>query len=266
MSKRQDYRHKKQRNRQQGRRSAHKQDARRTGEYSLIYGFHAAEAALANPERAILSVLATQAAADRVQPLLAKRNIAPSIVAADVLTNRLGEQAVHQGILIETAPLAPPAIEDLAPASPLLVLDQVTDPQNVGAILRSAAAFSAGAVIVQDRNAPQPSGALAKAATGALEHVPYVQVTNIVRALEQLKRDGYWIIGLDGSGEAALEAALQDRTPVVLVLGAEGSGLRRLTMEACDLVARLDLPGPIKTLNVSNAAAIALSMTTRAGQ
>ena len=258
MSKRQDYRHKKHRNHQQDRHPPDKQAARRTGECSLIYGFHAAEAALANPDRAILGVLATRAAAERLQPLLEKRNITPGIVATEVLTNRLGEQAVHQGVLVEAAALKPPATEDLAPASPLIVLDQVTDPQNVGAILRSAAAFSAGAVIVQDRNAPQPSGALAKAATGALEHVPYVQVTNIVRALEQLKRDGYWIIGLDGTGETTLEAALKDRMPIVLVLGAEGSGLRRLTMEACDLIARLDLPGSIKTLNVSNAAAIAL--------
>ena len=223
----------------------------------MLYGFHAVEAALRNDSRRLYQLSATARAAERLASLLNTRGLAPTLVSAADLTRRLGEGTVHQGLLLEAAPLHTVALEDLAPASPLIVLDQVTDPHNVGAILRTAAAYGAGAVIGQDRHAPAPSGALAKAATGALEHVPYLQVTNISRALEQLKRDGYWIIGLDGDGPATIEESV-GRRPVALVLGAEGAGLRRLTQERCDLLARLDLPGPIKTLNVSNAAAIAL--------
>lgn len=228
-----------------------------------LYGLHAVEAALRNPKRRIISLLATENAALKLADAIAARGVTPTPAAAEKIAARLPDGAVHQGVLAEVEAFDPVSLQDLAPASPIIALDQVTDPQNVGAILRSAAAFGAAAVIAPDRGAPAASGALAKAATGALEHVPYLQIGNLARTLEDLKKAGYWIVGLAGEGDTALET-VADRTPLVLVLGAEGSGLRRLTRERCDVLARLDLPGPIKALNVSNAAAVALYAVTRA--
>jgi 23S rRNA (guanosine2251-2'-O)-methyltransferase len=164
---------------------------------------------------------------------------------------------VHQGIYLEADPLPSPAIEELPATGIVLVLDQITDPHNVGAIFRSAAAFAATAIVTTARHSPEASGALAKAASGALEHVPLVTVQNLARALAELKARGFQVIGLDSSGDSDI-AALPLRAPLALVLGAEGKGLRQLTRETCDHVARLDLPGPIQSLNVSNAAVLAL--------
>ena len=177
---------------------------------------------------------------------------------------------MHQGIVLETAPL--PAV-DLASACrgvaqgadgarTVVVLDQVTDPHNVGAILRSAAAFAVGAVVVQDRHSPQGAGALAKAASGALETVPLARVVNIARALIVLKELGFWCLGLD-SGRARAAGAVSVKAPLALVLGAEGQGMRRLTRERCDSTASIPMPGSMASLNVSNAAAIALYEVSR---
>ncbi|MDP2619459.1 MAG: 23S rRNA (guanosine(2251)-2'-O)-methyltransferase RlmB [Hyphomicrobiales bacterium] len=228
-----------------------------------LYGLHAVEAALDNPRREVVSVTATQAVARRLAPALARRGLQARIAESAEIGARLAEGAVHQGVVAEVKPLPPPTLAQIVPASPLIALDQVTDPHNVGAILRSAAGFGAAAVIAPDRGAPAPSGALAKAASGALEHVPYVQITNLARTLKELKRAGYWIFGLDGQAETALET-VAGHAPAVLVLGAEGGGLRRLTRQECDVLVRIALPGKINSLNVSNAAAIALYALSRA--
>jgi 23S rRNA (guanosine2251-2'-O)-methyltransferase len=167
---------------------------------------------------------------------------------------------VHQGLLLEARPLPALDIADIEVKSGLtLALDQVTDPHNVGAILRTAAAFAVDAVIVTERNAPDFSGVLAKTASGGLEHVPLIEVVNLSRALTQLGEAGFLRVGLDSEGPASLENTVLSR-PTVLVLGAEGKGLRRLTREKCDALARLDMPGAIKSLNVSNACAVALTL------
>jgi 23S rRNA (guanosine2251-2'-O)-methyltransferase len=177
--------------------------------------------------------------------------------------------SVHQGIVAEVAPLSEPSLHDLLAGDPppdlLLVLDQVTDPHNVGAILRSAAAFGVGAVILTERNAPNATGVLAKTASGALEHVPLIHVVNLSRALDDLKQAGYWCIGLAEEGKQELSALdLSGRT--ALVLGAEGDGLRHLTRQKCDELARLPTGGPIGSLNVSNAAAVGLYEARRQKQ
>jgi 23S rRNA (guanosine2251-2'-O)-methyltransferase len=184
--------------------------------------------------------------------------------------DRLLPGAVHQGLVLDAAPLPELDVADLCRAAEarardvVVLLDQVTDPHNVGAILRSAAAFGASAVVLPDRNAPEVTGTLAKSASGAVEVVPLVRVVNLARAMGELREAGYWCVGLDESGARGLaEVGVRDR--VALVLGAEGSGLRRLTMERCDEVVRLPTRGPIGSLNVSNAAAVALYELVRAG-
>jgi 23S rRNA (guanosine2251-2'-O)-methyltransferase len=223
----------------------------------LLYGWHTVVAALANPARRFHRILVTENAARR----LAEENIAPplapEIVRPDTIAGMLEPDAVHQGLLAEADPLASPHIDDLAPQGIVLALDQITDPHNVGAILRSAAAFAVTAAIITARHSPEATGVLAKAASGALEHVPLVTVSNLARGLASLKDRGYLLVGLDSSGDRDLTAAAL-RAPLALVLGAEGKGLRQLTRTTCDVVARLDLPGAIKSLNVSNAAALAL--------
>ena len=180
------------------------------------------------------------------------------------LTRLLPAGAVHQGLAFKVAPLQGVALEDLAePAEGLLVmLDQLTDPQNVGAIFRSALAFGARGIIVQDRHAPTLSGALAKAAVGATERLPHARVTNLSRALERLADLGWRAVGLDGSSEELLENAL-DHRPTVLVMGSEGDGIRRLVAEHCDVLAKIPMPGGFESLNVSNAAAVALYEASR---
>ena len=181
----------------------------------------------------------------------------------DALAARLTPDAVHQGLLAEADPLPSPDIEDLPATGIVLVLDQITDPHNVGAILRTAAAFAVAAVVTTARHSPEATGVLAKSASGALELVPIVIVQNLSRALAALKERDFLVVGLDGSAPDDL-AAIELRAPLALVLGAEGKGMRQLTGATCDRLARLDLPGAIKSLNVSNAAALALYIAARA--
>jgi 23S rRNA (guanosine2251-2'-O)-methyltransferase len=229
----------------------------------ILYGWHTVTAALANPQRHIRRLLATENALRR----LAEENIAlkvtPEMVRPDALAARLTPDAVHQGLLAEADPLPSPSIEDMDPSGIVLVLDQITDPHNVGAILRTAAAFAVAAIVTTARHSPDATGVLAKSASGALELVPIVIVQNLARALAGLKERGFLTVGLD-SGAADDLAATELRAPLALVLGAEGKGLRQLTGETCDRLARLDLPGEIKSLNVSNAAALALYIASRA--
>jgi 23S rRNA (guanosine2251-2'-O)-methyltransferase len=229
----------------------------------LIFGVHAAEAALNNPARVVIQAFITENGENRLKDALAARagDFKLNNVTPRDLDRRLGADTVHQGILLDCEPLPEPELEQLADlpdsAGPLIVLDQVTDPHNVGAILRSAAAFNAAAIITQDRHAPPESGVVAKSASGALEVVPWVRVVNLSRALDEIAEAGYWRIGLDGEAPTTLGEALPTG-PVALVLGAEGEGMRHNIVQHCDAVARLPISGAIESLNVSNAAAIAL--------
>jgi 23S rRNA (guanosine2251-2'-O)-methyltransferase len=226
----------------------------------VMYGWHTVTAALRNPARHVRKLLATENAARRLseEGFAAK----PDVVRPAAIAERLLPDAVHQGLYLETDPLPAPAIEELPAAGVVLVLDRITDPHNVGAIFRSAAAFAASAIVTTQRHSPDATGALAKAASGALESVPLVNVQNLARALAALKANGFLVVGLDSSGERDL-AGLALRAPLALVLGAEGKGLRQLTKETCDAIARIDLPGTIKSLNVSNAAVLALYVAKR---
>lgn len=234
------------------------------GEPDLLYGIHTAEAALRNPARSILTVFHTKNAGDRLAPLIEKHVSVSTLVTPDALAAKLGRDTVHQGILVEASPLPEPDLGDLLEKSalsgaegPLIVLDQVTDPHNVGAILRSAAAFGALGLVVTRRHSPPSGGALAKAASGALEHVPVVRVTNLSRALETMAQAGLQRIGLAAEAQMTIESCPLE-APCAVVLGAEDRGLRRLTRENCDILCRLTTQGPIASLNVSNASAIAL--------
>ncbi len=187
----------------------------------------------------------------------------PELVRPDAIAARLSPDAVHQGILAEADPLSAPPLQDLAAAGIVLVLDQITDPHNVGAILRTAAAFAVGAIVTTARHSPEATGVLAKSASGALELVPIVSVQNLARALAELKEQGFLVVGLDSAATDDL-ATTALTAPLALVLGAEGKGLRQGTRAICDRLARLDLPGAIKSLNVSNAAALSLYVANRA--
>jgi 23S rRNA (guanosine2251-2'-O)-methyltransferase len=224
-----------------------------------LWGRHAVEAALNNPERRHRKLWATREGIASLDGELPADFPLEYAQAAD-LGRLVARDAPHQGLVLECDALEDIFLEDVMqadPARPLLVLDQVTDPHNVGAILRSAAAFGAAAIITQDRHAPGESGTLAKSASGALETVPWVRVVNLSRALEEIAEAGYWRIGLDGGAELTLAAALS-AGPIALVLGAEGEGLRHNVAQHCDAVARLPISSAIESLNVSNAAAIAL--------
>jgi 23S rRNA (guanosine2251-2'-O)-methyltransferase len=224
---------------------------------AILYGWHTVKAALENPARRIRRIYATENAARRLAEDGIALPVTVEMVRPDVIAARLGADAVHQGLLAEADPLPSPDIEDLPAAGIVLVLDQITDPHNVGAILRTAAGFAVAAVVITARHSPDATGVLAKSASGALEYVPIVTVQNLARALAALKERGFLLVGLDSTGDSDL-AAVTLSAPLALVLGAEGKGLRQLTRTTCDHVARLDLPGKIKSLNVSNAAALAL--------
>jgi 23S rRNA (guanosine2251-2'-O)-methyltransferase len=232
---------------------------------AILYGWHTVTAALANPERKIRKLWLSENAAKRLADENIDTRITPDIVRPSLIDQRLGPDAVHQGLLAEADPLPSPDIDTLAQEGIVLVLDQITDPHNVGAILRSAAAFAVKAIVTTARHSPEATGVLAKSASGALELVPLVLVQNLARALNELNDRGFLTVGLDSEGSENL-GAVSLRQPLALVLGAEGKGLRQLTRETCNVVARLDMPGEIKSLNVSNAAVLALYIgATRLG-
>lgn len=237
--------------------------AKPKGNFPRFYGRHAVTAALANPNRTVRKIWGTREAIGALElpPVL-------PIVYSDVadLGRMVPSDAPHQGIVAEVEPLDDVWLGDVLEEGqddrrPVLVLDQVTDPHNVGAILRSAAAFDALCIVTQDRHAPPESGVLARAASGALEIVPWVRVVNLARALDEIAEAGYWRIGLDGEADTTIGEAIGD-SRVALVLGAEGEGLRHNSIAHCDIIAKLPISPRMESLNVSNAAAIALYATT----
>lgn len=233
---------------------------------NFLWGRHPVLAALANPARKGTGrLLATPDRAAELERDRSANGHKIEVIEPQALDRMLPPGAVHQGLAFKVQPLEGVALEDIAdPAQGVIImLDQLTDPQNVGAIFRSALAFGAKGIVVQDRHSPALAGALAKAAAGATERLPCVRATNLSRALERLADLGWRAVGLDGSAEETLEQAL-DAQPTVLVMGSEGDGIRRLVAEHCDTLARIPMPGGFESLNVSNAAAIALYEATRA--
>lgn len=233
-------------------------------EKDWIWGIHAVEAALANPSRpAPKRLLATPDRAKRLAPNIAKLPCLQIMEGADI-ARQLPQGAAHQGLALKIDEPEPLSIAELGtPAQGVIVmLDQITDPQNVGAIFRSAAAFGVRGAILQDRHAPTLSGVLAKTAVGAIDKVPYSRVVNLSRALEELADMGWRAIGLAGEAEETLDVVL-DGTPTILVLGSEGEGVRRLVAEHCDAMGKIAMPGGFESLNVSAAAAIALYEASR---
>ena len=230
-----------------------------------FWGRHAVAAALDNPERNVVRIWATREAMAFLNP---PKDVPVTLAEAADLGRLVPNDAPHQGMVAEVERLPDLLLADLldqaADRRPLLVLDQVTDPHNVGAILRSAAAFDALGIVTQDRHAPPESGALAKAASGALETVPWVRVVNLSRALDEIAEAGFWRIGLTGDTKMTLAEALGPPR-VALVLGAEGEGMRQNTEQHCDALAKLPISDRIESLNVSNAAAIALYAAATAG-
>ena len=233
-----------------------------TAQRPRLWGKHAVSAALDNPKRKILRAWTTREAAGFMQ---FPSDVAVTLAEAADLGRLVPHDAPHQGVVIEVEPLDDVWLDGLLGEAPeravLLVLDQVTDPHNVGAILRSAAAFGAVGIVTQDRHSPPESGVIAKSASGALERVPWARVVNLARALEEIGEAGFWRIGLAGDAETELKEALGPPR-VALVLGAEGPGMRLNTREHCDALARLPISDAIESLNVSNAAAIALYAAT----
>ena len=228
-----------------------------------LYGLHAVIAALQNPERQCHKLLATKEAAKSLADAnaLSTPKLQPKIVSTSDIHKELPEGAVHQGIALSVDPLPPLSIEDVCDSSsaagPFLILDEVTDPHNVGAILRSCAGFGAKGLIITEKNSPSETGTLAKSASGALEHTPLIRAVNLSQALSALKEKGYWTVGLDERAEQDLGQIDLDG-PMAFVMGSEGKGLRRLTRENCDFLAKLPTEPSFPTLNVSNAAAICL--------
>jgi 23S rRNA (guanosine2251-2'-O)-methyltransferase len=249
---------------------AHGARPRREDTEGWIWGRHAVEAALANPDRVgPFRLVAAPGMARELEAgaLKTRRDVRVEPAEPHEIARLLPPGAVHQGVAMRAPPLEGVDLETLADprAGFIIMLDQVTDPQNVGAIFRSALAFGAKGIVLQDRNAPALAGALAKAAAGAIERLPCARVVNLSRALETLADLGWRAVGLDGGAEESLEQALDDR-PTVLVMGSEGEGLRRLVAEHCDTLAKIPMPGGFESLNVSNAAAIALYEAARRGR
>ncbi len=227
----------------------------------LLFGLHAVEAALNNPARTISRLVATENAARKLNDAITARGIAVETVASRQFDRLLPVDTVHQGICISTEPLEEPSLESLAEAAhdggPLVILDQVTDPHNVGAVLRSSAVFGASGLIMTRRHSPPLNGTLAKSASGALELIPVAVVQNLAKSLETLKASGLSVLGLAGKADNAIETE-PFQNPTALVFGAEGKGLRALTRDTCDRLVRISASGDLASLNVSNAAAVAL--------
>jgi len=226
-----------------------------------VWGVHAVEAALANPARG--EVKRFLVSPERARKYEGRPEL--EIFDTPDIARQLPAGAVHQGLALKIDPPPPLSIDEIGEGASgvLIMLDQVTDPQNVGAVFRSAAAFGAKGVILQDRHAPSLSGALAKASAGAIDKIPHASAVNLSRALERLADLGWRAVGLDGAAEVTLEEAL-DARPTVIVLGSEGEGIRRLVAEHCDVLAKIPMPGGFESLNVSNAAAVALYEASRA--
>jgi 23S rRNA (guanosine2251-2'-O)-methyltransferase len=259
MKKRKPYQHAGQNRRQHV--DSHKPNERKNRGGLWLYGLHAVKAALANPNRKLHRLVLSPRAAEEIGQANLRR-AEPELAEMEAISRLLPAGSVHQGAALLCDPLPRLDLKAALAARPegrnlVMVLDQLTDPHNVGAILRSCAAFDVAAVVVQDRHAPPESGVLAKAASGALDRVPLVTAVNIARALEELGRMGFWRIALAGDGEMNLREAAP-LSDVALVLGAEGVGLRRLVRERCDASARIPISSAMESLNVSNAAAIAL--------
>lgn len=227
-----------------------------------LFGSHAVEAALNNPERRVVRLLATENAERRLADVIKAKGVVIDRATPGDLDHLLGADTVHQGLLLEAHPLPEPALDDLAERAaaqrlPLVLLDHVTDPHNAGAVLRSAAAFGAAGLVMTRRHSPPLNGVLAKSASGALDLIPVLPVQNLARTMLDLKARGFALIGLDGTATAALEDETFS-TPTALVLGAEGKGLRELTQETCDRLVKITTADTLASLNVSNAAAVAL--------
>ena len=228
----------------------------------VLFGLHAVEAALSNPKRIVIHAYLTDNAASKLGALIGARKVPVTPALPPDLDALVGGGAVHQGAVLHVEPLAQPSLDEFldglpedAPAA-LALLDQVTDPHNVGAVLRSAAAFGVAALIVQDRHSPPLSGTLAKAASGAIDHVPVIAVVNLSRALDRLKQSGFFCLGFDSDSADRFTQSAAAGPRAVFLFGAEDKGLRRLIREGCDAVYALSAPGSIKSLNISNAAAI----------
>ena len=231
-------------------------------ENDVIYGAHPVEEALKNPKRKFVKLMCTLNGSERLKEFTQLLGITPEIVNPKVLDRNVEADAVHQGMILEAKPLRQPRLDEIEKSGVVVMLDQVTDPHNVGAILRTCAAFQVTALVTTARHSAEASGVLFKAASGAYEHVSFVKVTNLARAMEELRLEGFRFVGLDSQADVML-AEVDKTPPLVLVLGAEGKGLRELTRKNCDVVAKLDFSGAIRSLNVSNAAAVALYALTR---
>ena len=227
----------------------------------VLYGRHAVLSALKNPKRQVIKLMILSENEAELKKNF--KNLNYQIVSKKEIEKVLPANAVHQGFALLTKPLPPVFLEDLIEKSRtldachILILDQVTDPQNIGAIIRSAAAFNTLGVIVQDKNAPFESGAMAKAAAGTMELLPLVRVTNLARAIEILKKNGFWIVGMDGYAKQKIDE-IDKSSKLAVIMGSEGSGMRRLVEENCDLRVRLDINENVESLNVSVASAIVL--------
>lgn len=227
----------------------------------FLYGLHTVRAALDNPSRKKTRLLVTPNALNRLRETGPVAGVPIEETTPKALDSLLGSEAVHQGAALEVDPVTRATLSEIDKRDLIVVLDQVTDPHNVGAILRTSCAFGADAVLTTARYAPRETGVMAKSASGALDLVPLIEVRNLGDALEELKADGVTILGFDSEAPAPLQPRT-GKTRLAIVLGAEGKGLRQRTRSLCDELVRLDMPGPIKSLNVSNAAAIALFAAT----